>query len=65
MPCKVCGSANQRKFEAEIAIHFAGLEKLNKPAVFVFPKIVICMDCGTATFVMPHGELRRLLLAEI
>ena len=57
MPCKSCGSLNQRKFDAETAIHFPGLKNIDKPAVFSFPKLVVCLDCGVAEFVVPEAEL--------
>jgi hypothetical protein len=60
MPCKSCGSANQSKFTAEMAIHFPGLKNLHKPVVWVFPKLVVCLECGTAEFAVPEAELRRL-----
>ena len=60
MPCKSCGAVNQSKFTAEIAIHFPGLKNINKPGVWLFPEIVICLDCGTAEFAVPEAELRQL-----
>jgi hypothetical protein len=60
MPCKSCGSINQSKFTAEMAIHFPGLKNLDKPAVWVFSEIAICLVCGTAEFTLPESELRRL-----
>jgi hypothetical protein len=57
MPCKSCGSFNQRKFSAEMGIHFLGLKNIDKPVVWVFPKLVVCLDCGTAEFVLPDDEL--------
>ena len=60
MPCKSCGSVNQRKFSAEIGIHFLGLNDINKPVVWVFPEVVVCLDCGTAEFAIPEEELRQL-----
>jgi hypothetical protein len=59
MPCK-CGSPNQNELSAEMAIHFVGLKNIDKPVVWVFPKVVVCMDCGTAEFVVPEAELRQL-----
>jgi hypothetical protein len=59
MPCKSCGSVNQSKLTAEIAIHFPGLENLDRPAVWVFPELVVCLDCGTAEFAVPEAELRQ------
>jgi hypothetical protein len=60
MPCKSCGSANQKKFSAEMAIHFAELRDIDKALVWVFPEVVICLDCGTAEFSVPKDELRQL-----
>jgi hypothetical protein len=60
MTCKSCRSENQRKFVSEINVHFSGLKNLNKPSIFVFPNLHVCMDCGFAEFAMPEGELRLL-----
>jgi hypothetical protein len=60
MSCKSCGSVNQKKFGAEMAIHFPGLKDLDKPIVWVFPKVAVCLDCGTAEFAVPKDELRQL-----
>jgi len=37
------------------------MEGLEKPAVFVFPKIVVCLNCGHSEFSMPETELRSLV----
>ena len=60
MPCRSCGSVSQKKFNGEIGIRSPGLDGINKPAVFVFPQLVVCMDCGTSEFVVPEAELRVL-----
>jgi hypothetical protein len=60
MPCKSCGSINQSKFTAEMGIHFLGLKNLDKPTVFVFPELIVCLDCGTSEFAVPEAELRQL-----
>jgi hypothetical protein len=62
MACTVCGSKQQGKFNAEIAIHFPGLQGLDKPIVWVFPQLLICLNCGLAQFGIPETELA--LLAE-
>src|SRR5580692_5274055 len=56
VPCKSCGSANQRKFSAEMAIHFPELKNIGKPAVWVFPEVVVCFNCGMAEFSVPKDE---------
>jgi hypothetical protein len=60
MTCKSCSSENQRKFNSEINVHLSGLKNLDKPPVFVFPKLLICMDCGFAEFAIPETELHML-----
>jgi hypothetical protein len=60
MPCKSCGSVNPKKFSAEMGIHFPELKDIDKPVVWVFPEIVVCLDCGTAEFAVPEAELREL-----
>jgi len=60
MACGSCGSQNQTEFGAEICIHFPGLKNLDKPAVLVFPKLVVCLDCGFAQFTLPETKLRLL-----
>ncbi len=60
MACRSCGSENQTEFVSEILIHFSGLENLNKPGVLVFPKVLVCLDCGVSQFSLPEGELGLL-----
>jgi hypothetical protein len=61
MRCKSCGSNNLGKFLGEIAIHFPGLNNLDMPIVWVFPELVVCLDCGIAQFAVPEAELRQLV----
>jgi hypothetical protein len=58
--CSSCQSANQGTFNGEIAIHFPGLEGLDKPIVWVFPKLLVCLNCGFTEFTIPETELREL-----
>jgi hypothetical protein len=41
-------------------LHFRGLEGLNKPIVWVFEDVSVCLDCGFAQFVVAEGELEVL-----
>ena len=43
-----------------MCIHFLGLKNIDKSVVWVFPKVVVCLDCGTAEFTVPEAELRLL-----
>jgi len=58
--CKACQSENQRTLNGEIAIHFPGLAGVEKPVVWVFPKLLVCLSCGFTTFAVPESELRVL-----
>ena len=61
MACGSCGFQNQEKFQTEIAIHPRDLQS---PLVLVFPRILVCMNCGkpefAEEFVIPGDELRLL-----
>ena len=41
MSCPSCGSFNQKKFEAEVDIHFSGLSNVNKRPVMVHPVLLV------------------------
>ena len=56
--CRACGSeANQAELDAQVCIHFPGLENLDTPPVFVFAKVSVCLECGASTFTIPETEL--------
>jgi hypothetical protein len=57
MACKSCQSWNQSYFNGEIAIHFPGLKGLDKPIVWIFPRLLVCLDCGFTEFAIPETEL--------
>jgi hypothetical protein len=43
-----------------MGIHFPELKDIDKHVVWVFPEVVVCLDCGTAEFAVPKEELRQL-----
>ena len=61
MTCARCESSQTRTFPAEINIHFPGYEGLTKPPIWVFPQVLVCLDCGSAQFSIPESELKRLI----
>ncbi len=63
MSCTFCASSNQTEFPAEVNIHFPGLRNADKPGVFVFPRLLICLDCGSSAFTTPASELAQLVSA--
>jgi hypothetical protein len=60
MSCKSCSSDNLRKFKTEIAVHFPFSENNDKPHVFLFPEILVCLKCGYGEVVVPEDQLRVL-----
>ncbi len=60
MSCKSCGSLNQSKFTAEMAIHFPGMKNIDEPVVWVFSELTVCLDCGAAEFTVPKAEVHKL-----
>jgi len=60
MPCPACGSGNEEEFTAEINIHFRSLANIDNPGVLVFPKLLVCLDCGCSRFSTPAAELSEL-----
>jgi len=58
--CRSCASENQTEFGAEINIHFSERKNLDKPAVLVFPKLLVCLDCGFTEFTLEETDLRLL-----
>ena len=58
--CGACGSNRKGEFTGEIAIHLPGLKGLEMPIVWVFPKVLVCLNCGLAEFQIPQEELRKL-----
>lgn len=58
--CKSCSSESQKSLGGEVALHFHGLDGLNKPIVWMFPEILVCLDCGFAEFVVPDEQRHTL-----
>jgi hypothetical protein len=60
MSCPLCGSGHEAEFPTEMIIHFTVLKHVDKPAVWLFPKLLICLDCGASRFRVPKKELALL-----
>jgi hypothetical protein len=61
--CVLCASnSNEAEFPAEMILHFpfSGLQDLNKNGVFVYPKVLVCLDCGFSRFTTPETEVAAL-----
>jgi hypothetical protein len=60
MRCALCKSSKLAEFTSEMMIHFSGFKHLAHPGVLVFPKVSVCLDCGSSWFTTPEAELRVL-----
>ena len=60
MSCQLCGSGNETELAAEMIIHFTGLRNLDKPGVWVFEKLLVCLNCGGSMFTVPAKELASI-----
>jgi hypothetical protein len=61
MSCARCLSLHETELNAEINLHFRGLANLGDPGIFVFPKILVCLDCGLSQFVVEKRELAQIV----
>lgn len=64
MMCLSCHSSNQRTFPSELNIHFPGFEGLNRPTVWAFPLLLVCLDCGFTQFALSGDQVDALTEAD-
>ena len=57
--CLSCRSENVRALVSEINIHFPGKANLTK-SLLVYPRLLVCLDCGLADVLLSEEELRNL-----
>ena len=62
MSCVQCASNNEAEFPTELVFHFFGLQGLDKPGIFLYPKILVCLHCGFSWFTTSAAE--KALLAK-
>jgi hypothetical protein len=43
-----------------MSVHVLGVENVDKPVVWVFPKLLVCMDCGFTELTIAEDDLRLL-----
>jgi hypothetical protein len=60
MSCQLCASGNQSEFPVEMVIHLTGLKNVDNPGVLLFPKVLVCLDCGFLVHTVPARELALL-----
>lgn len=60
MCCRSCSLGRVAEFATEMVIHLSGMENLEMPGVMVFPKVLVCLDCGFSEFTVPESDLASL-----
>jgi hypothetical protein len=65
MTCLSCQSAKQAELLAETLIHFPGLKNIDKPAVWLFPRLLVCLDCGASQFMVPEQKLAMIAIGTV
>ena len=60
MSCPSCKSARIMEFPSEMMLKFAGLRNVDRPGVLLFPKSLVCLDCGFLRCTVPPRELNSL-----
>jgi hypothetical protein len=60
MSCPACALGKGLEFSAEMIVHTGGVKNLDNSGVMLFPKLLVCLDCGYAQFTAPEAELESL-----
>jgi hypothetical protein len=60
MACRSCQSYTEIEVTAEMNIHFSGVVNVDKPSVWAFPRLIVCLNCGFVEFVLERDELIHL-----
>jgi hypothetical protein len=60
MDCVLCHSSNRAELSTEMMIHFSGLRTIDNPGILVFPRVLVCLDCGSVQFILAETELSLL-----
>jgi hypothetical protein len=63
MSCLLCTSDDQEEFSTEMIIHFSGLKNLNEPGVWLFPRLLICLNCGFSHFTIQEPSWHPFQMA--
>jgi hypothetical protein len=61
MSCPACWLDDHMEITAEMVLHLCGLKNIDRPAIYLFPKLLVCMDCGFARFTVPKAQLELLV----
>jgi hypothetical protein len=58
--CRSCAASHLVELSAEISIHFPGLKGLDVEPILAFPKLNVCLCCGSIQSQLSTKELDRV-----
>jgi hypothetical protein len=57
LQCRSCSASSLVELNSEICIHFPGLKGVDVEPIFAFPKLTVCLDCGSVQSDLSAKEL--------
>jgi hypothetical protein len=60
MPCRVCGTDNLQRFDADLTANPASIQGIKDPPVYFCQQLLVCLDCGFTELRVPPAELMLL-----
>jgi hypothetical protein len=60
LQCRSCSAARLVELDSEICLHFPGLKGLDVDPILGFPKLTVCLGCGSIQSYFSADELGRL-----
>jgi hypothetical protein len=60
LSCGSCGSVSAIELASETCLHFPGLKGLNMEPIFIFPKTVVCLNCGSMQSSLAEREIEQV-----
>ncbi len=65
MNCPACDSETEAEFTVEMMIHFSGIKNIDNPGIPAFPKVLVCLKCGSSRFTIPEAKLALLAMSPL
>jgi len=59
--CNACASPELIELSSELCLHFPGLRGLKKKPIYAYPKLTICLKCGSIQSTFSAEELEQIL----
>ena len=60
LSCGSCSSVNVIELASETCLHFPGQKGLNVEPIFIFPKTVVCLNCGSMQSSLEEREIEQV-----